>query len=168
MRGRRAIDALRHEAGMYTGPLRALQGKIVPLFYGFFSGVVDGVEIGVLILEWCPRNDWVTFGRPTEGELLKRMEAVRMLHLAGVKHGQLYERRDSLRLYDGRHFLRAPDGTMRIVGFQHAKMHRCAGGLRECDSVKSPLEGRCRELCYAEVHGRRAMGLVGEAPWRPY
>ncbi|KAI0673564.1 hypothetical protein C8Q78DRAFT_931675, partial [Trametes maxima] len=114
---------LRREAEMYTGPLKELQGKVVPIFYGFFTGNADGVDIGCIVLEWCPHNDWVTFGKPEEDELRLRMQAIQNLHLAGVKHGQLYEKRDSLGLYEGRHFLRAQDGTMRIVDFKYAKVH---------------------------------------------
>ncbi|KAI8981239.1 hypothetical protein BD414DRAFT_420048 [Trametes punicea] len=169
MRGERAINALRYEAEMYTGPLRKLQGRVVPIFYGFFTGIVQGVDIGCIVLEWCPKNDWVTFGKPDENELFLRMEAIRLLHLAGVEHGGLYERCDSLRMWEGRHFLHAPDGTMRIVSFQHARVHHCSGGLHEHEDIEASLDGKCRELCYAEVHWRRAaMGGLEGTPWRPY
>ncbi|KAI0639833.1 hypothetical protein C8Q77DRAFT_1152776 [Trametes polyzona] len=169
MRGERAIEALRWEAKMYTGPLRRLQGKVVPVFYGFFSGRVENIEIGCIVLEWCPGNDWMTFGKPNDDELFLRMDAIRQLHEAGVKHGQLYDRRDSLRLLDGRHFLRAQDGTMRVVGFQKARMHECTGGLHERESLTACLDDKCRELCYAQVHWRRAVGGgLDETRWKPY
>ncbi|KAI0652301.1 hypothetical protein C8Q79DRAFT_1005511 [Trametes meyenii] len=69
MHGQRAISKLRHEAEMYTGPLKHLQGKAVPIFYGFFTGNVDGIDVGCIVLEWCPHNDWMTFGKPEEDEL---------------------------------------------------------------------------------------------------
>ncbi|KAI0375432.1 hypothetical protein BV20DRAFT_933752 [Pilatotrama ljubarskyi] len=169
MRDERAISALRWEASMYAGPLKDLQGKVVPFFYGFFTGRVDGREVGCIVLEWCPVNEWVTFGKPTPEELRQRMDAVRLLHRAGVKHGQLFHRHDSLRISDGRHFLRAPDGTIRIVGFQRARVHECAGGTDNRDSLQAPPRDGCKELCYAEGHWRRAVSEgLENVKWCPY
>ncbi|KAI0361153.1 hypothetical protein OH77DRAFT_1492268 [Trametes cingulata] len=172
MRDEGAISALRWEASMYAGPLKHLQGTVVPSFYGFFAGNLDGREVGCIVLEWCPTNEWVTFGKPTEEELdpsRQRMDAVRLLHRAGVKHGELYHRHNSLRISDGRHFLRASDGTIRIVGFKHARVHRCAGGMGKCDSFHDPPHDKCKELCYAEGHWRRAVSEgLENVKWCPY
>ncbi|TBU34481.1 hypothetical protein BD311DRAFT_649746 [Dichomitus squalens] len=149
VRGQRAIDSLRREALMYDGPLADLQGTVVPIFGGFFTGTVqEGYHVGCLILEWCPQNDHTTFGKPTEEELRLRMHAVHELHAAGVYHGQLYERSDSLCMSDGRHFLRAADGTMRIVDFQHAYRHS--------------------EFALASMHHQAALeGTLRDIPWNP-
>ena len=70
VRGRHAIASLRKEAIMYNGPLADLQGEVVPICGGFFTGTVkEGYHIGCLILEWCPQNEHTTFGKPTEEEL---------------------------------------------------------------------------------------------------
>ncbi|KAH9897974.1 hypothetical protein C8Q73DRAFT_640768 [Cubamyces lactineus] len=170
MRGERMIDQLRHEAEMYMGPLRGLQGQVVPVFYGFFTGTIEGVHIGCIVMEWCPGNEWVTFGKPNQKELADRWEAVRLLHRAGVKHGQLYKRRDSLRLWEGRHFLRAQDGKLRIVDFQQARVHTCAGSMKPHEDLDVHLDHKCRELCFAEIHWRRAVegGPDFKTPWLPY
>ncbi|KAI1793975.1 hypothetical protein LXA43DRAFT_875043, partial [Ganoderma leucocontextum] len=106
---------LRKEAEIYDGPLFHLQREEVPIFGGLFTETTqDGYDVGCLILEWCPGNDHTT---------RLRENAVRQLHAAGVHHGQLFERDEALCLSDGRHFLRAADGTLRIVDFQRAFMH---------------------------------------------
>ncbi|EIW64084.1 uncharacterized protein TRAVEDRAFT_110356 [Trametes versicolor FP-101664 SS1] len=167
MRGEHAIKGLRREASMYTGPLRKLQGKVVPVFYGFFTGNVEGVDIGCIVLEWC--EDWeLTHKPPPKEEMNERLKAVRELHAAGVKHGKLYKTRDSVGPFDSRHFLHDKHGATRIVGFQHASMHKCAGGLGKHDDVKACLDDKCRELCYVEVHWRRACGVAPEARWQPF
>ncbi|KAI0718850.1 hypothetical protein C8T65DRAFT_556750, partial [Cerioporus squamosus] len=114
---------LRREAKMYDNVLFDLQGSAVPTFYGLFVGMQDGVQVGCMVLEWCPGNDPVTEGKPTEDVLRMRAQAVQRLHKVGVHHGQLYERPNALCVSDGRHFLRAEDGTIRIVDFQRATMH---------------------------------------------
>lgn len=66
VRGQRAIESLRREARMYDDVLRPLQGTVVPTFYGFFAGRKDGIDVGCMLLEWCPGNDPATSGKPTE------------------------------------------------------------------------------------------------------
>ncbi len=69
VRGTQAIESLRQEATMYDNDLRPLQGSSVPTFFGMFTGVHNGVDLGCLVLEWCPGNDPVADGKPTDDVL---------------------------------------------------------------------------------------------------
>ena len=69
VRGTRAIESLRREARMYDRVLGPVQGSAVPIFYGLFVNRQDGVDVGCLLLEWCPGNDPVAVGKPTEDVL---------------------------------------------------------------------------------------------------
>ena len=95
-----------------------------------------------------------------------REKAVRQLHAVGVHHGQLFERDEALCLSDGRHFLRAADGTVRIVDFQSAFMHRCVNkdtdlcSTSESDDDYADSGEICDELLRAIGHYQR--GLEGE------
>lgn len=52
-RGEAAFEKLAREADIYTNELRHLQGTVVPKFYGFYKGKVDGIDLGCMILEYC-------------------------------------------------------------------------------------------------------------------
>ncbi|KAF9270692.1 hypothetical protein L218DRAFT_952775 [Marasmius fiardii PR-910] len=53
-RGSEAVRYLEHEAGVYKGALRSLQGKVVPVYYGLYRTLIDGhTELGVMVLEFC-------------------------------------------------------------------------------------------------------------------
>ena len=109
-----------------------------------------------------------------------RADAVRQLHNVGVHHGQLYERIDSLCISDGRHFLRAAEGTIRIVDFQWAQMHQCDGkrdsiGSRTRRSSYSTVEAvneTCTELVIASEHSKNCpqgvQGLLKKVPWNAF
>ncbi len=104
-----------------------------------------------------------------------REAAVRQLHAVGVHHGQLFERDEALCLSDGRHFLRAADGTLRIVDFQRAFMHRCIDkdvdwdSISDADDDSSELEEICDELLRAFGHYQRALeGELRTTPWNAF
>ena len=93
------------------------------------------------------------------------------LHKAGVHHGQLYERVDALCVSDGRHFLRATDGTIRIVDFQRATMHSCrVSDVNDVDEFASVQGSGCRELDIAFAFSENAYtrGLLKNIPWNTY
>lgn len=47
------VQHLTREAEMYKGPLRHLQGKVVPKCFGYYTGKRNGVDLGCLVLEYC-------------------------------------------------------------------------------------------------------------------
>ncbi|RPD65000.1 hypothetical protein L226DRAFT_607270 [Lentinus tigrinus ALCF2SS1-7] len=171
VRGMRAIESLRREARMYDSVLWPLQGSAVPNFYGLFVGMENDVEVGCLLLEWCPGNDPVAAGKPTADVLRMRAQAVQDLHKVGVHHGQLYERPDALCVSDGRHFLRAQDGTIRIVDFQRANMHQCrVSEVHDVDEYADYQGSPCNELAFAfgYSHNAYTKGLLKSIPWNTY
>ncbi|TFK81651.1 hypothetical protein K466DRAFT_501781 [Polyporus arcularius HHB13444] len=170
VRGTQAIESLRQEATMYDNDLRPLQGSSVPTFFGMFTGVHDGVDLGCLVLEWCPGNGPVADGKPTDDVLHMRAQAVRSLHDAGVHHGQLYERPHALCVSDGRHFLRAKDGTIRIVDFQRATRHHCVYRSDEIEGYGSFDSSECQELAFAAEYSHRAYmeGQLQSIPWNAF
>ncbi|KAL6304784.1 hypothetical protein BKA93DRAFT_718815, partial [Sparassis latifolia] len=134
VRGRSAVENLRYEASLYDGILSPLQGTVVPWIHGFFSGVIDDVNVGCLVMEWCEGNRQ---GRPEEINRL-RMLAVSLLHRVGIYHGELL---------DGHHMRVHPDGSIRVIDYSNAFVHACRG---ETPCLLNEKEGevpvRCREL----------------------
>ncbi|KAI0688135.1 hypothetical protein BC835DRAFT_1285323 [Cytidiella melzeri] len=116
VRGRQAVDRLRHEAKLYQNELRPLQGKVVPILYGCYAGNVEGVDVGCLVLEWCGG----AINCSLEEISRKRILAACCLHAKGVEHGRLYDR-------EGHHFVMGMDNTVRIIDFSVAMPHRCPG-----------------------------------------
>ena len=51
--GMKNIDWLLKEAHFYENELKAVQGTVVPRFYGFYVGKVGAVDIGCTLVEWC-------------------------------------------------------------------------------------------------------------------
>lgn len=49
----RRIAQLAHEANLYNGSLKSLQGKVVPHCYGFFTDHTDSPSLCLLVLERC-------------------------------------------------------------------------------------------------------------------
>lgn len=92
-----------------------------------------------------------------------RAHAVNVLHRAGVLHGQLYERADSLCFSDGRHFLLAQDNTYRLVDFSQAKIHNCMGELAH---ERQPYH--CDELTVALSHQKMAQEGRVFIPWNAF
>ncbi|KAI8981240.1 hypothetical protein BD414DRAFT_492072 [Trametes punicea] len=114
--GDERIARLRHEAEFYEKWLGPVCGIAVPRYYGFFIGTVENVTVACMALEWCE-------GLPIENvrELNRqRMLAATKLHEASVFHGQLL---------DPRHYIPMRDGSLRIVDFSVAKVHRCPGSV---------------------------------------
>ncbi|KAI0756576.1 hypothetical protein C8Q80DRAFT_1116034 [Daedaleopsis nitida] len=170
VRGQRAIESLRKETRMYEDVLRPLQGVVVPVFYGLFTGKTqDGMDVACMLMEWCPGNDPAA-GKPGADILRMRSLAVQSLHQAGVHHGQLYERGDALCLSDARHFLRGTSGSIKLVDFQHARTHKCKGEHYEDDATvmnggSERDADECTELAFATGHSRRARAGDSCVPW---
>ncbi|KAI0652299.1 hypothetical protein C8Q79DRAFT_1005509 [Trametes meyenii] len=137
--GQARIMRLKREADFYEYRLSGLRGIVTPQYYGFFTGIVEGVHVACMILEWCD-------GPPIESvqELNRqRMLAVTQLHNAGVFHGQLL---------DSRHFIPMKNGSLRIVDFSVARPHQCPGSTPLCLDTSGdprPLES-CGELDVVE------------------
>ncbi len=104
-----------------------------------------------------------------------RSLAVQNLHEAGVYHGQLYERGDALCVSDGRHFLRAESGEIRIVDFHRARIHQCEGNHEDSDDNETNgrlhVDGSCKELMDAMEHYRGACASergLKDIDWNAY
>jgi serine/threonine protein kinase len=96
---------MQKEAQMYCD-LRALQGKVIPVFYGYvdFNGIFRA-----LVMEYC--------GVPlVEDEVAQYtdqiVECVKLLHAQKVLHGDL----------DLRNILKTTDGGIRIIDFERAEI----------------------------------------------
>ncbi|KAG5639571.1 hypothetical protein H0H81_012242 [Sphagnurus paluster] len=116
-RGPQEMQDLGREAECYSNELLTLQGVTVPHYYGFYRSKKHGADIGCLLLEYCSG-----FIPSTEQEMIDnnraKVMAVRKLHEAGLRHGNLHPR----------HFVRMEDG-MRIVDFSMAVRHKCSISL---------------------------------------
>ncbi|KAH9944014.1 uncharacterized protein BXZ73DRAFT_39314 [Epithele typhae] len=168
--GSAAVASLCWEATMYEGLLDKLQGITVPVFYGLFLGDFGGTPMGCMVLEWCPSSGWEMAESPTRDEVRMRGLAVADLHKAQVHHGQLYAQGDALCWLDGRHFLRAQDGSVRVVDFSAAVHHECLGGNNSywIDAEHLSEDCHCKELTLAMHHASRAnAGLLKDVPWIP-
>ncbi|KAI0361155.1 hypothetical protein OH77DRAFT_1391839 [Trametes cingulata] len=158
--GKERIARLTREAKFYEKNLGAVRGIAVPQYYGFFTGVVEQVNVACMVLEWCngfPIDDVRELNR-------QRMLAAAQLHRANVFHGQLL---------DPRHFLTMRDGTLRIVDFSSAKVHKCPGAQPlTFDTTGDPRPESCGELDVmesrfgvdAERHGRQLRWANGMYP----
>ncbi|KAH9944016.1 uncharacterized protein BXZ73DRAFT_39345 [Epithele typhae] len=137
--GPERVPGVRREGSLYMGSLAPLQGSVVPRCYGLFSGIVRGVEIACLVLEWLtsvPITDKHELNR-------QRMLAGISLHAVGVRHG---------RLLGFGHFIPVSDGTFRVVGFAEGRVHECAGTTilsRNTSGDQRPDE-QCDELAVLE------------------
>ncbi|TFY75120.1 hypothetical protein EWM64_g8893 [Hericium alpestre] len=84
--GKKAKDRVAHEASLYNGKLRHLQGVYIPICHGYFVGDADGESTGCLLVAYC--------GEPIR-EMLMRLPptfktgliyALVAIHDAGVEH----------------------------------------------------------------------------------
>ncbi|KAI0076805.1 hypothetical protein K474DRAFT_1193825 [Panus rudis PR-1116 ss-1] len=145
-RGRRCLRKIAWEYELYSNELKQLQGSIVPRCYGIYVGVVEGCEVGCLVLEWCG-------GAPLQDEnqwMCQIITATSKVHTSGIQHNALLSN-------SFRHFITGPDRRIRLVDFSNAtRNHVCPGsvprlfhverneGANGCGS-ESPPEG-CKEL----------------------
>ncbi|OSD03747.1 hypothetical protein PYCCODRAFT_1434134 [Trametes coccinea BRFM310] len=86
--GRQWYKSLAEEAMLYERKLKPLWGKVVPHYYGFFSGETYEGKTGIILLEDCGQlaSDWLS-RQPT---YLRKsvLEAFIALHRAGVSFQQ--------------------------------------------------------------------------------
>ncbi|KAF8654890.1 hypothetical protein AX16_003319 [Volvariella volvacea WC 439] len=149
------IDDLIQEANAYAGPLKPLQGAVVPRCYGLFLGTYDdeeGVEggqsIGCLALEYFGENIRVQFrGLPLDSRL-RLLQAVSCIHGCGLLHGDFAERNVLER-----------DDDFRIIDFEQVQSHVCPGlseryNESKLDEIPYPEDILCpylQELCFEDL-----------------
>ncbi|KAJ8084558.1 hypothetical protein AAF712_004304 [Marasmius tenuissimus] len=122
-RGQDQVRMLYHEAQVYQGELKPLQGTVVPKYHGSFMTRIDGTEVAVMVLEYCGNTPQQMAMKqiPTVEYTRKLMIAICKLHQAGVVHG-------SIRL-DQQHHILEVGHELRIVDFTNAgRFHTCVGG----------------------------------------
>ena len=70
--GEENLLRLRKEAEFYNGPLKSLQGAIVPLFFGLFEGKMEGKLYGCLVTDYIGKHSEVPFyGLPWETKYVR-------------------------------------------------------------------------------------------------
>ncbi|KAI0705643.1 hypothetical protein C8Q76DRAFT_175117 [Earliella scabrosa] len=118
--GPRRIDVLRAEARVYQTSLSKLQGKYVPLVYGFYVGESYDGPAGVLLMKDCGiRMATALKGHPLNIRL-KVVEAMFHIHQAGIQHSDFSERNIVIGTgEDGEHI-------PMIIDFGKAQSHQCS------------------------------------------
>ncbi|KAF9469671.1 hypothetical protein BDZ94DRAFT_1180988, partial [Collybia nuda] len=150
------VHHLTREAEMYKGPLKNLQGKVVPKCFGFYTGKRNGVDLGCLVLEYCSGPNPVTHLQQFNERV---MVAACRLHEAGVFHGNLVE---------GSHFVKSDDDRVRIVDFSTATLHKCPGAHPALTSGSQSDAIQCPELVKIEkVFGYRGDAQAMRARLKP-
>ncbi|KAJ7646612.1 kinase-like domain-containing protein, partial [Roridomyces roridus] len=88
--GRRPV--LLKEASIYKGDGRAIQGDMLPVFYGCFEVQIEFTTVTCLVLEYCGEPMEKPF-RDTELAFLNEiLLALRAMHRQGITHGDLHPR----------------------------------------------------------------------------
>ncbi|CAL1694052.1 unnamed protein product [Somion occarium] len=133
-RGQHQLLRLAREHELYMNDLRYLQGKVVPRNYGMYVGVVEGREVGCLVLEWCDSSTLVE-----ENDFMcQMMGAATKIHAAGIMHNALADRK---------HRVVDKNRKLRIVGFGNATRHKCPGSVpRSFNPENGPSPAGCSEL----------------------
>ncbi|TFK41952.1 hypothetical protein BDQ12DRAFT_663236 [Crucibulum laeve] len=137
------------EYDFYSNELLQLQGQVVPECYGLFKGKVNGIDLFILVLEYChgPEPQRTLDLKLDENREL--MLSVCKLHQVGVTHGNLV---------DGHHFLKTENGV-RIIDFSAAFRHRCRNVFPVLMTPNGPTENcGCPELMNME----KRYGLLGD------
>ncbi|KIL58398.1 hypothetical protein M378DRAFT_170652 [Amanita muscaria Koide BX008] len=90
------IPSLAQEAYAYSGPLKSLQGKAIPICYGLYAGVHDDddeqVTIACLVLEFWGQCIRQPFRRLSRDLKLKILTQLGQLHKCGLHHDDFAER----------------------------------------------------------------------------
>ncbi|WWC87932.1 uncharacterized protein L201_002832 [Kwoniella dendrophila CBS 6074] len=104
------------EQNFYNGPLRRLQGTVIPKYFGIFSSGRKNRYLAMLLefAGWSIGSGYIEMHENWVDDIC---EAYKHIHLCGISQRDL----------DGRHILVHPNENgeyrIRIVGFRHAK-HR--------------------------------------------
>ncbi|KAH9923099.1 hypothetical protein B0H21DRAFT_701298, partial [Amylocystis lapponica] len=137
---KRNLKRLRHEAAMYQGPLKKLQGICVPWFFGLFEGEMEDEELyGCLVTHYLRRISSVspslTYCSSYRYEVVKSLIRV---HLAGVQHGD----------FNVNNVVFSSRGMPFIIDFDRAEEHTCERTMMIHIHGVTPLrdEFACDEL----------------------
>ncbi|KAH9923110.1 hypothetical protein B0H21DRAFT_160626 [Amylocystis lapponica] len=118
---KRNLKRLRHEAAIYEGPLKKLQGICVPWFFGLFEGEMEDEELnGCLVTHYCGLQSAIPFYElpwDTKYEVVKSLIRV---HLAGVQHGD----------FNVNNVVFSSRGMPFIIDFDRAEEHKCERGMK--------------------------------------
>ncbi|KAL6307972.1 hypothetical protein BKA93DRAFT_822940 [Sparassis latifolia] len=107
-------DDLIKEAGFYENQLAAVQGNVVPWFYGIFQGQFRSRFMTCMVLEHCgePMGQAQYEDIDFKAELINRLG---YLHsFCGIEHGDVR----------GSNIL-VKDGFAVFIGFEYARPHKC-------------------------------------------
>ncbi|KLT45282.1 hypothetical protein CC85DRAFT_299742 [Cutaneotrichosporon oleaginosum] len=109
-----AQEELRHETSFYAGPLRELEGDVVPHFVGLYEGVWNSGRVLAAVMEYVGEPIGVDEDMAWGWFSLEDRTAIRTLyrklHEKGVSHGDM-------RMANT---MRAADGKIRLVDFADA------------------------------------------------
>ncbi|KIM47621.1 hypothetical protein M413DRAFT_205213 [Hebeloma cylindrosporum] len=152
------IRLLRHEYEIYSKDLRALQGSVIPICYGLFTGMVNCAHTACLVLEYCAN------GHPNpavagEEFYRKLMLGICKIHQAGIVHNALHS-----------YFHVMQHGEEpRIIDFSRARRHNCRGAYpadRYGDFQGSAEIPWCMELAKMEgVYGMKSGDPPDQHEW---
>jgi len=135
---RRELAELKKEAAMYNGPLKSLQGEVVPRFYGLFVGTSSKSYIAFLAFDNCGKALDRSFNRVEMRFAIKIYEAFRRIHDAGIFHGDA----------EPRNVLRTSDDNAIVIDFETAGKHRCRRALEVIEDAEEPtiVEFGCKAV----------------------
>lgn len=132
------ISLLEHEAGVYEGDLRELQGVAVPCFHGLFKGsylLGSGKEkrIACIILDYIPSDrSWDLWDGPAETRCVctksaKESPKVYVPYRVAIAHTMLQIHKAGVLQGDfaDANILVSGSGDVRIVDFDQATHHDC-------------------------------------------
>ncbi|KAL6304783.1 hypothetical protein BKA93DRAFT_825403 [Sparassis latifolia] len=132
VRGEQAVRRLEHEAKLYNEKLAPLQGTVVPRFYGFFSAVIQGINVGCIVLEWY--KETANRADAISAVNINRMVMLLLIHQAGIQHNDII---------DAHHMLVLPNASIRIIDFSKASdKHKCMARV----DAEGEIINRCYEL----------------------
>ncbi|OBZ74442.1 hypothetical protein A0H81_05259 [Grifola frondosa] len=136
--GKKAINRMRREAGVYRRELKDLQGEFVPRFYGLFEGVTDDRRTGCLVLGYIGKTLEYYLYAMNRKFRCAVMQAILMIHCAGVEH----------RDFDEQNIVVDENNKPFIIDFDSSEPHECGLAMRIKFGAKEPErhELGCDEL----------------------
>ncbi|KAJ7757513.1 hypothetical protein B0H16DRAFT_1370844, partial [Mycena metata] len=146
------VAALELEARFYANELKTLQGTFVPFFYGIYHGVVYGVPVACMLLEYCTEGKYRSSPEEKNRRVMvaacalhqgkfafewQDLRTLTCLRSAGVMHCDLD---------NGRQFVLS-GRNVKIVDFSVAVPHRCSGAT---PTLHGTAPTGCKELLMLE------------------
>ncbi|TFY75119.1 hypothetical protein EWM64_g8891 [Hericium alpestre] len=136
--GKKAKARIAHEAALYNGKLRHLQGVYIPICHGYFVGDADGESTGCLLVAYCGEPIREMFMRLPPTFKTGLVSALVAIHDAGVEHRDLAHRNILNR-----------DGLPVVIDFGDAEDHACGRHISIVEGAPAPslsCELGCVEL----------------------